>query len=94
MTSNDKTRGIKTELFVQLQGVTGDNSEVFIMAATNTPFNLDKAFLRRFDELVYVSPPNNVSRAKMFKMMLLNGDDNPKGLQENDFISLSKITKG
>lgn len=62
---NDNTRRIKSELFSQMDGLT-NNDGVFVIAATNTPYDLDDAILRRFDKLVYIPLPDKAARFKMF----------------------------
>jgi vacuolar protein-sorting-associated protein 4 len=64
---NDSSRRIKTELFVQMEGVSTANNGVFVMAATNTPHNLDDAILRRFDKLIYIPLPDQKARTEMFR---------------------------
>ena|ERR1700761_8185374 len=90
---SDGSRRIKTELFVQMQGVSSDNSGVFLMAATNTPQNLDSAILRRFDKLIYIPLPDLEARSIMLKNFLLS-DDEPSDITLEDINELSEITKG
>lgn len=63
---NDCSRRIKSELLVQMDGLY-NNEGIFILAATNTPYNVDDAFLRRFDKMVYVSFPNKCTRHTIFQ---------------------------
>lgn len=65
---NDGSRRIKTELFVQMQGALSDNSGVFVLAASNTPQDLDDAFLRRFDKLLYIPLPDFEARKDIISM--------------------------
>ena len=44
---------------------------VFVLAASNLPWDLDPAFLRRLEKRVYVPLPNTPSRIKMFAYYLL-----------------------
>lgn len=87
-----KGRGIKTELFAQMEGVGGSNEGIFIIAATNTPFDLDEAILRRFDKLFYVALPDDRERHQMFKKMLINSEE--KSFSEDNFKLLAAKTKG
>lgn len=59
------------ELLVDMDGM-GKRSEMLIMGATNVPWDLDEAILRpgRFDELVYVGPPDHEARKKIFEINL------------------------
>ena len=40
------------------------------MGATNTPWELDEAFRRRFEKRIYIHLPDPTSRATMFKLKL------------------------
>lgn len=64
---SDGSRRVKTEIFVQMDGATSDNRGVFVIAATNTPQNLDDALLRRFDKLVYIPLPDTNARCDMLR---------------------------
>ena len=56
----EHTRRIKNELLKQMEGA--DNSQkqdnVFLLCATNCPWELDSAFLRRFQKRIYVPLPD------------------------------------
>ena len=45
---NESSRRIKTEFLVQMDGCGNDQTGVLVMGATNTPWELDDAFRRRF----------------------------------------------
>ena len=77
---NDSARRIKTELFIQMDGML-ENSGIFIIAATNTPYNLDGALLRRFDKIIYVPLPDTSSRYKMLQQKLIHEDIDAKDLE-------------
>lgn len=87
-----KGRGMKAELFAQMEGLSGNNDGIFIMAATNTPYDLDDALLRRFDKLVYISLPDENDRLNMFKKKLI--DKEKKLFSEENFRKLAAATKG
>jgi len=55
-TEEEYTRRIKTELLRQIENAT--NSSIFLLCATNCPWELDSAFLRRFQKRVYVPLPD------------------------------------
>ena len=65
-------RRIKTEFLVQFDGVgSGDGSEqVFVMAATNRPQDLDEAALRRFTKRIYVPLPDTSTREGILAHLL------------------------
>jgi vacuolar protein-sorting-associated protein 4 len=40
------------------------------MGATNTPWELDEAFRRRFEKRIYIHLPDESARAGMFKLKI------------------------
>ena len=45
-----------------MQGVYNDETNVLVLAATNTPYALDQAMRRRFDKRIYVPLPDLKAR--------------------------------
>lgn len=101
-TDQDGSTRIKTELFVQMQGA--HNSGVFVMAATNLPQNLDEAFLRRFDKLLYIPLPGPEARLQLFQRFfekypnisedaLIKATDISDGLTGSDIEVISRKTR-
>ena len=82
---------IKTEILVQMQGVSSGSGQVLVLAATNTPYSLDQAVRRRFDKRIYIPLPDAAARAHMFKVHL---GDTPHALVEADFAALGARTEG
>ncbi|XP_065186532.1 uncharacterized protein LOC135817299 isoform X2 [Sycon ciliatum] len=65
----EHTRRVKTELLKQMEGA--DNSEaanVFLLCATNCPWELDSAFLRRFEKRLYIPLPNRTTRETLLRL--------------------------
>ncbi|MEM7644519.1 MAG: ATP-binding protein [Pseudomonadota bacterium] len=56
----------------EFDGVDANNKGVLVLAATNTPWAMDPAFLRpgRFDRLFFVPPPDAAARAGIFGLEL------------------------
>ena len=56
----------------ELDGASSDNRGVLVLAATNTPWALDPAFLRpgRFDRLFFVPPPDRAAREAILRLEL------------------------
>ena len=73
----------------ELDGVDGDNDGLLVLAATNAPWHLDSAFRRpgRFDQIVFVPPPDESARAAILKLML---KDKPS--DNIDFETLARKT--
>ena len=53
----EHTRRIKTELLHQMEGADKMEEGVFLLCATNCPWELDPAFLRRFQRRIYIPLP-------------------------------------
>lgn len=90
--SNLRSSGMRTlvnQLLNEMDSVEGNNDGVFILAATNLPWDIDSALKRpgRFDRVVPVFPPDEEARHHIFEYHLR---DTPyKGL---DIEGLAKKT--
>ena len=73
---HEASRRMKTELLIQLDGLsrTEDDGLVFLLAATNLPWSLDPALLRRLEKRVEVGLPERASRAAMVERLLATRD--------------------
>ena len=58
---HEGSRRMKTELLIQLDGLT-KNEGVFLLAASNNPWDLDPALLRRLEKRVIVPLPDKKAR--------------------------------
>jgi AAA+ superfamily predicted ATPase len=69
---SDHTRTLVNEFLNQLDGMSGRNDKVLVLAATNMPWDVDDAMKRpgRFDRQVFVPPPDAAGRADMFRSKL------------------------
>jgi len=74
--SNEST-GVEDKVLCQLlnemDGIEG-RGKVILFGATNRPDILDKALIRpgRFDRLIYIPPPDEISREEIFKICFKN----------------------
>ena len=68
------TRNTTVQLLAELDGVDSDNEGVYVLAATNRPWDLDTALRRpgRFDRSVLVLPPDEEARYAIFWHHLKN----------------------
>ncbi len=64
-TESESSRRIKTEFLVQMDGVGKSTTGVLLLAATNIPWGLDDAMLRRLERKVYIPLPDAKARARM-----------------------------
>ncbi|GAB2461487.1 tetratricopeptide repeat protein [Jatrophihabitans fulvus] len=68
-TRNNAIRGATNQLLTELDGVDSVNEGVFVLAATNQPWDVDPALRRpgRFDRTVLVLPPDAPAREQIFR---------------------------
>jgi AAA+ superfamily predicted ATPase len=88
---NTPMRSAVNQLLLELDDVASDNSGVFLLAATNHPWDVDAALRRpgRFDRTLLVLPPDGPAREGVFRYHLR---DRP--VAGIDLAKLSKITDG
>ncbi|MCU0262284.1 MAG: AAA family ATPase [Candidatus Nanopelagicales bacterium] len=65
-------RGVINQLLSELDGVASQNEGVFVLGATNAPWDVDGALRRpgRFDRAVFVPPPDAPARVDILRMHL------------------------
>ncbi|KAJ8575493.1 hypothetical protein ON010_g3722 [Phytophthora cinnamomi] len=69
-TEHEASRRVKTELLVQINGVSSgehEGSRVMLLAATNLPWELDEAMRRRLTKRVYIPLPGAEARRALFE---------------------------
>lgn len=69
----ETTRRVKTELLKQMEGAnkrSAEEADVFFLGATNCPWELDSAFLRRFEKRVYIPLPDREARRDLLSIHL------------------------
>lgn len=70
--SGSTLRGTVNQLLTELDGVGAENDGVFVLAATNHPWDVDEALLRpgRFDRRLLVLPPDEPARRSILEFHL------------------------
>eukprot|EP00760_Papus_ankaliazontas_P035279 PhM_4_TR7726/c0_g1_i1/m.46993/K07767/KATNA1; katanin p60 ATPase-containing subunit A1 len=90
---HEGSRRMKTELLIQMDGLARQNdAQVFVLAASNIPWDLDPALLRRLEKRICVRLPSTSARAHMFKKQLSPKYTDPNG--DLDYRSLATHTNG
>lgn len=86
---HEGSRRMKTELLIQMDGMLRDTQDkVFLLAASNLPWDLDSAMLRRLEKRVLVDLPTPDARAAMIRTNL------PEGFAESlDYDKLAGLTE-
>ncbi|MDO4887986.1 MAG: AAA family ATPase [Actinomycetaceae bacterium] len=84
-------RGVVNQLLQDLDGLDSDNDGVYVLAATNAPWDIDAALRRpgRFDRTVLVLPPDEPARAAILYTHL---KDRP--VEGIDLARLARATDG
>jgi len=68
---HEASRRVKTEFMTQIDGaLTNASDRLLVMAATNIPWEIDEAVLRRMVKRIYVPLPDESSRRSLIKHML------------------------
>jgi SpoVK/Ycf46/Vps4 family AAA+-type ATPase len=88
---NSAMRGAVVQLLTELDGVAGQNEGVFVLAATNQPWDVDPALRRpgRLDRTVLVLPPDAEAREAVFRFHLRH-----RPVEGIDLRRLGKATDG
>ena len=64
--THEASSRLLTEFLVQVDGVGNNASDILLLAATNLPWMLDAAMLRRLQQKIYIALPDASARAKIF----------------------------
>ncbi|KAF9668010.1 hypothetical protein SADUNF_Sadunf15G0082300 [Salix dunnii] len=88
---HEAMRKMKNEFMVNWDGLrTKDTERVLVLAATNRPFDLDEAVIRRLPRRLMVNLPDVPNRAKILKVILAKEDLSP----DVDFDAVASMTDG
>ena len=91
---HEGSRRMKTELLVQMDGLMATNTDVFILAASNTPWDLDAAFLRRMEKRVFIPLPSKQGRKDLIMSYLSEFPVEPAFHQHDSFDIFASQTEG
>ena len=89
---HEASRRLKTEFLVQFDGVNSSaDSKILVLAATNRPFDLDEAALRRLTRRVYLPMPDAEARRALIESKI---KDIKKDLSADDMDKVVLLTEG
>ncbi|XP_046841456.1 katanin p60 ATPase-containing subunit A-like 2 [Xenia sp. Carnegie-2017] len=95
---HEGSRRMKTELLIQMDGLAKSSDLVFLLAASNLPWELDHAMLRRLEKRILVNLPSEEARKQMLKNLmppLINSRTNGLDLKtEIDYDFFAKELEG
>lgn len=87
---HEASRRVKSELLVQMDGVTPNSEEpgkvVMVLAATNFPWDIDEALRRRLEKRIYIPLPTLEGRESLLKINL-------REVKLADDVNLTRIAK-
>jgi SpoVK/Ycf46/Vps4 family AAA+-type ATPase len=88
---NTPMRSAVNQLLLELDDVSAENEGVFLLAATNHPWDVDSALRRpgRFDRTLLVLPPDQAAREGVFRFHLRE-----RPVAGIDLARLAKLTDG
>lgn len=90
-TAHSGGRGVVNQLLQEMDGVGSNNDGVYVLAATNTPWDIDPALRRpgRLDRTVLVVPPDESARVAILRHHLAR-----RPIEGIDLARLSRATDG
>lgn len=80
-----------TQFLTEMDGIDSQNTNLFIVGATNLPWLLDTGILRRFQKRLYISLPDFEARKQIIR---LNLSKNRHMLTDKDFNEVAAKTAG
>ncbi|XP_061996324.1 uncharacterized protein LOC133714258 isoform X2 [Rosa rugosa] len=87
---HEAMRKIKNEFMAHWDGLlTKSGERILVLAATNRPFDLDEAIIRRFERRVMVGLPSVENREMILKTLLAK-----EKVEDLDFKELASMTEG
>nr|XP_038027371.1 katanin p60 ATPase-containing subunit A-like 2 isoform X3 [Anas platyrhynchos] len=93
---HEGSRRMKTELLVQMDGLARSDDLVFVLAASNLPWELDSAMLRRLEKRILVDLPSKEARRAMIQHWLppLSNSGGVELRTDLDYSLLGQETEG
>ena len=79
-------RRVKTQFLIELDGLRTLDELVVVIGATNRPWDLDSAIIRRFERRIYVPLPDREAREEIFRIHL-------RGVEVAGDVDLSELAE-
>lgn len=89
---HEATKRFISEFLQQMDGINGIKEHVFLLATTNSPWNINKAMLRRFEKRIFINLPTNEQQINILQYYLNKYDHNIRELKQ--FVEMMKYFSG
>ncbi|EFO63088.1 P60 katanin [Giardia lamblia P15] len=96
---HEASRRMKSEMLQQIDGLSSyidSSSRIFVLCATNFPWEIDQAMLRRLEKRIFIELPGFISRIVMIKKFLgskLRYEDTDSVYDAEDFYCYDEYVK-
>jgi SpoVK/Ycf46/Vps4 family AAA+-type ATPase len=82
----------RNQLLKEMDGILNKNKKeyLYVIAATNKPWLLDDAFIRRFQKRIYVGPPDSTTRLQLLRHYA----SNLRLAEDVDLEEIARMTEG
>ncbi len=79
---------VRNQFLKEMDGLLDKDSKhhIYVIGATNKPWKLDDAFVRRFNKRIYIPLPNKEARLQLFRLYT-------KSLKLSDDVNLEKLAE-
>lgn len=93
---HESSRRMKTELLTQMDGLSKRRGGeiVFVLAASNVPWDLDAAMLRRLEKRILITLPSPNARKMMFFRLLSNRVEDPHTFDWDACADMTNLMSG
>lgn len=81
---HEASRRFKTEFLVRIDGMHSTDKKIFLLGASNRPWDLDDAVLRRLPRRILIPLPDPLARRSMLDKLLDGRDGVPHSLTSKD----------
>lgn len=89
---HEASRRLKTEFLSQFDGMQSNSQDrILVMGATNRPYELDNAALRRFPKRIYIGLPDYETRVSLLSKLL---DSQSHSLSSTQLGEIARLTDG